>query len=94
MSAVQAHQVIKFRFIRLISILIKTLTPPSSHPLTPSKAPGTYSALMKRGRWIGRENGAREQETERGEIERNISSATAAAAAAARFTITALADTS
>lgn len=28
MSTVQAHRVIKFRFIRLISILIKTLTPP------------------------------------------------------------------
>lgn len=28
MSTVQAHGVIKFRFIRLISILIKTLTPP------------------------------------------------------------------
>lgn len=28
MSTVQAHRVIKFRFIRLISIVIKTLTPP------------------------------------------------------------------
>lgn len=28
MSTVRAHRVIKFRFVRLISILIKTLTPP------------------------------------------------------------------
>lgn len=39
MSAVQAHQVIKFRFIRLISILIKTLTPPSPPPPYAIKGP-------------------------------------------------------
>lgn len=72
MSAVQAHRVIKFRFIRLISILIKTLTPPYAikgprRPFCPHEE--------RDGQTRGRDESGRRR---KGQIERKMSSATAA----------------
>lgn len=62
MSAVRAHWVIKFRFKRLISILIKTLTPPLCH----QRPPGGHSSLVRRETDRPRERtAARERERDR-----------------------------
>lgn len=69
MSTVQAHRAIKFRFIRLISILIKTLTPP--YAITdPRRLWERWIDL-----WKGQEQGKRKR-TDR--EEKKMSSATAA----------------
>lgn len=85
MSTVQPHRVIKFRFIRLISILIKTLTPPYAIK-GPRHLFCTHEEreMDRWGEWT------REQEAERGETEGSASPATAVV----RFTIAALADIS